>query len=50
MGENFVFCLIIVIIVVIFIRLGRAYKLGGILNLSNGERGQATKGWDHFYG
>ena len=27
--------------------LGRAYRLGGILNLSN--RGQGTKGWDHFY-
>ena len=38
-------------IVVIFIGLGRAYRLerrGGILKLSNG--GQATKGWDHFYG
>ena len=44
-GGNFVFCLIIV---VIFIVLERAYRLEGILRLSN--RGQATKGWDHFYG
>ena len=48
-GGNLVFCFIIV---VIFIWLGRAYRLvgqggGGILKLSNG--GQATKGWDHFY-
>ena len=45
-GGNFVFCLIIV---VIFIGLGRAHKLGGgVLKLSNGR--QATKGWYHFYG
>ena len=50
-GGNFVFCLIIV---VTFIGLGRAYRLGRrggeggwILKLSN--RGQGTKGWDHFY-
>ena len=46
---NFVFCLIIV---VIFIGLRRAYMLrveGWIFTLSNGG-GQATKGWDHFYG
>ena len=35
-------------IVVMFIGLGRAYRLGDILKLSNGE--QATKRWDHFYG
>ena len=44
-GRNFVFCLILV---VIFIRLRRAYRLGGeFLKLSSS--GQATKGWDHFY-
>ena len=45
---NFVFCLIID---VIFIGLGRAYRLAGrgILKLSNGG-GHATKGWDHSYG
>ena len=53
MGSNsrgkFVFCLVIVFI---FIGLGRAYRLEGgggrILKLSN--RGQAGRGWDHFYG
>ena len=53
MGSNsrgkFVFCLVIVFI---FIGLGRAYRLEGgggrILKLSN--RGQAWRGWDHFYG
>ena len=49
-GENFVFRFIIV---VIFIGLGRAYRLGGwgwvwTLKLPNG--GQVTKGWNHFYG
>ena len=41
---NFVCCLIIV---VIFIGLGRSYRLGGTLKLSYGV--QAIKGWDHFY-
>ena len=44
-GGNFVFCLIIV---VIFIGLGRAYRLGGTLTLSNA--GQDRKWCDHFYG
>ena len=38
LGGNFVFCLIIV---VIFIGLGRAYRLGRTLKLSN--RGQAKR-------
>ena len=48
MGRNFVFCLIIV---VIFIGLGRANRLGGghFEVVKWGERGQATNGWDHFY-
>ena len=44
-GEKFVFFLIIV---VMFIGLGRAYRLEGILKLSSGW--QVAKGWDHFYG
>ena len=37
-------------IVVMFTRLGRAYRLWGVgvLKLSYGD--QAAKGWDHFYG
>ena len=50
MGElavrrNFVCCLIIL---VIFMGLGRAYRLGGGFKVI--IWGQATKGWDHFYG
>ena len=44
-GRLFLFCLIIV---VIFMGLGRAYRLGWILKLWNSR--QASKGWDHFYG
>ena len=45
MGGKFVCCLIIV---VIFVGLWRAYRLGEILKLS--YRGKATKGWGHLYG
>ena len=42
------FCLIID---VIFIGLGRAYRLWRYFKLLNGEKGwQTTKGWNHFYG
>ena len=46
-GGNSVCCLVIL---VIFIGLGRAYRLGGggILKLPYGW--QAKKEWDHFYG
>ena len=44
-GGNFVCCLLIVFI---FIALGRVYRLRFILRLSYG--GQATKILDHFYG
>ena len=44
-GGKFVFFLITI---VIFIGLGRAYRLEGILKLSSGW--QVAKGWDHFYG
>ena len=43
-GGKFVFCLVIV---VIFIGLGRAYRLGGFSNYQMG--GQAAKGWYNFY-
>ena len=45
------FCLIIV---AIFIGLGRAYrwleKGGNFEVIKEGEGRQATKGWNHFYG
>ena len=55
-GRNFVFCLIIV---AIFIRLERAYRLrewwggggGGVgVDFEVIKWGQAMKGRDHFYG
>ena len=48
-GGNFVFFLIIV---VIFIGLGRAYRLGywGFWSYQMGWGGQGTKGWHYFYG
>ena len=44
-GGNFVCCLVMVIA---FMKLGGTYWLGNILLSSYG--GQATKGWDIFYG